>query len=406
MNSAQDTYCVNCFRLLHPSAEANQVLAASPEVVTVEPELLEEKTDEQEDSIEQPTQQALLHMESEETSIEEPPNIVTSAEEKTLPQLIPTLGDELGDIDDLLDINTRAMEEPDTSAPGYRRPTSRENQLARLWQQIGIKHAPMDEGRHNLSDGLDKRTTPRQRLLIYILTFALAILPFITKGQVTKALTTDESASALLASEMVIVPTDQPMLIAFDYDASYAGELLPAAKNVLNTLVSRQVPILTMATHVASTDMAALAFSELDTTPIDSQWTDLGYTPSQTGLRLVSTSWQAAFPLAAEPQNTLDATQVSHVLVFSDSLESSLAWIELFGSQVDVPIQMIVTERIYPLLLPYQDSGQLDLLVSGASVISDKDSSIRGDAGLFLFIGVIILAIWGTCAKSHESIGH
>ncbi len=407
-NSIQDLYCVSCFSLLHPTAETEKALAASPKVISAEPDQTEEKASEPELTDDQTDKQAMhpaAPIEDDFAQEQLPITSISSTEESSWPQLVPSPDDELGNIDDILDINTRTMEQPDSSAPGYRRPTSRENQLARLWQQIGIKHAPMDEGRHNLSESQEKRTTPRQRFLIYILTFALALLPFLTKGQITDALTTDESASGLLASELAIVPTDQPVLISFDYDASYAGELLPVAKNVLNTLVVRQVPVLTMTTRTTAADMSALVLSSLEADTLSVEWTDLGYTPGQTGLRLLAQSWQAAFPLCTT-ESTQNATQVSRVLVFSDSLETSLAWIELFGSQVDIPIQMVVTERIYPLLLPYEDSGQLDLLVSGVSATPDEESQIRGsDASLFLLVGVLVLAIWGTWTKSHESVG-
>jgi hypothetical protein len=111
--------------------------------------------------------------------------------------------------------------------------------------------------------------------------------------------------------------------------------------------------------------------------------------------------WQQ--PVLAGVSNIQD---FSLLLVFTDSPERGRAWVEqVLPMAGDVPLVMVASAQAAPLLQPYLNSGQIDVLVSGLaggvtyrSFSQTESRGLQGfwnayRIGVLLFIGIIALAV-------------
>jgi hypothetical protein len=166
------------------------------------------------------------------------------------------------------------------------------------------------------------------------------------------------------------LPVGAPVVLAFDYEAGFSGEMNPA----INTLISQLIIKNAYLTLVATTSSGpALAESLIhsntavqDTAGPYSYYTNLGYIPGGTlGLLGLATSPKTVLPYsldgnnvwAAAPLNTVATIKdFSAVIVLTNDSTTARAWIEQVGpflQEDSTPLLIVTSSQAEPLILPY-----------------------------------------------------
>lgn len=227
------------------------------------------------------------------------------------------------------------------------------------------------------------------------------------------------------------------VLVVIDYQPAYAPELETAAQGPLLDLLRMNARIAILSTHPAGPVLADRLLDAVengaDAFQPEEELVNLGYLPG-------GASGLQAFALA--PQRVIQSTFDTHrfpwqlpavsgietiadfnaVLVLTDSLEGGQAWIEQAGPLLDgTPLLMVASAQAGPLLLPYQQSGQIDGLVSGlvgggyySTIQANPDGPALQrlssyQAGLIVILGITLLGslaqLAGSRSKSTRSTG-
>jgi len=180
------------------------------------------------------------------------------------------------------------------------------------------------------------------------------------------------------------LPAGTPVLLAFDYEAGFSGEMNLAISALINQLMIKNSYLTLVTTTPAG---PALAESIIKTsTGLDglptaySNYTNLGYIPGGTmGLLGLATSPKAVLPFSLDqvdvwaipPLNTVSTiNDFSAVVVMTNDPDIARSWIEQVGPVLRVdgtPLLMITSSQAEPLIRPYVEAipSQVQGLVTG-----------------------------------------
>jgi hypothetical protein len=182
-----------------------------------------------------------------------------------------------------------------------------------------------------------------------------------------------------------MLPSDVAVLVAFDYEAGFAGEMNLAVANVITQLMNKNEYITLVSTISAGPAMAESVIQNAYADLSGSQgaylnYANLGYVPGGTmGLLGLVTSPKSILPYsldgsnvwAGAPLNTItDIGDFSAVIVMTNDPDTARIWIEQAGPQlleVGTPLLIITSAQAEPLIRPYFESSpkQVQGLVSG-----------------------------------------
>jgi len=180
------------------------------------------------------------------------------------------------------------------------------------------------------------------------------------------------------------LPVGASVLLAFDYEAGFSGEMNLAVSTAISQLLMKNA-FMTLVTTTSSG--AALAESlmnaSLSTAGIPegtSAYTNLGYIPGGTlGLLGLATSPRAVLPYsldgdnvwAAAPLNTISGVaDFSAVLLITHDPDIARSWIEQVGpllQEAGTPLLLITSAQAEPLVRPYYEAvpAQVQGMVPG-----------------------------------------
>ena len=282
--------------------------------------------------------------------------------------------DNLLDAEQVISLPHRAV------SAASRRASEVEQREAELFRQIATEPAPLDQPtRLALPQGTG-RLSKVGRVLIYLLVLLAALTPTFSGGQ-TRFWVRPREGVAAFAQDIKSLREDSMVLISFDYDPAYAGELDPLILAVVRHLKRQSVRVAAMSIKPGGIGLALQVYAELSAEdPAYTMGEDfdvLGYLPGQeAGLSALSKGLGAAFAgdlgeRATEGPSSIlrDADTLADfagIIVVSDSSEAVRLWLEQVQRRVDVPVDALVTARVEPMLVPYQQSGQLRSLIGGA----------------------------------------
>jgi hypothetical protein len=218
------------------------------------------------------------------------------------------------------------------------------------------------------------------------------------------------------------LPSGAPVLLAFDYEAGFSGELNTAVSTLIDQLIQKNTFITLVATSPSG---PALAESMIQSgtnaqggAGSYSYYTNLGYVPGGTaGLLGLATTPKTVLPYSLDgnniwafaPLNSIATIKdFSAVIVLTNDSTTARSWIEQVGPYLQedsTPLLFITSTQAEPLILPYyratppQVQGLVTGLVGGlayARTLSNISQSGAWDAfSMGITASVLIVFVGG-----------
>ena len=178
------------------------------------------------------------------------------------------------------------------------------------------------------------------------------------------------------------LPVDAPVLLIFDYDAALAGELEAAAAPLIDYMILQKAPRLSLISSTPAGPGLAEQFMSLKNTQASSyyhagqQFINLGYLPGgAAGVLAFAEDPATTKPVSINGENAWETPALQDVSRLSDfaaiilltsDIENARIWIEQTESvRGDVSFLVVSSAQSGPMILPYQQSGQIDVILTG-----------------------------------------
>ena len=418
LNPAQNTFCHRCLSALVPMAQEaapveEDVAASVPAPVDIaedqQPPSVDRTEIEEVETLVKAREEAQGEAEADLGTGGTEENEEAGPEEAREP-LPDIIAPPLAGIDDLLPLEDVVSLPHRAAIPVPMEPTEADEHDAELFQRIAGEPAPLHEPARTILPKTVSVLPKTGRILLYLLVLLAALIPSFTGDLFGPWVRARESVAAA-AQLFGTLPDDAVVLISFDYDPAYAGEMDPLALAVVRHLAKRSVRMVAMSTKPAGLGLAEQVYrtvsEETSGLCYGKDYAILGYLPGQeSGLRTLAKSLGAAFKtdyLQGRPLADLSVTHglttingFTHVIVLSDDSQIVRTWIEQVQSRNDIKLHALVTSRIEPMLIPYRESGQLTSLIAGSygsieypvasGVLSRQGNLTDAYAGLFLVL--------------------
>lgn len=272
------------------------------------------------------------------------------------------------------------------------------------------------------SSSVPEKKLPRQilRWLVASLVFLVVAYPvFSTKQIIPLPLNYPPELTA--AHEILIgLPPASPVLLVFDYEPAYSGEIEVTAAPMVDYLFFKNTHVVILSTSPTGSTLAEHflnATQSQHNLQSGLQYTNLGYlaggasgvlsfveNPSQTIPRAIDGSlpWQTLLLLDIHTLADFKA-----VIVLTDNSDTARIWVEQTGSKLgETPLLMAISAQAEPMIRPFYDSKQIKGLVTGlaggkayeqALQLSGLGQKYWDSFGSGLFIAELIIllgALW------------
>jgi hypothetical protein len=227
---------------------------------------------------------------------------------------------------------------------------------------------------------MDKKLPQRiLRWVVTALVFLVVALPIVSGRQTTSA-PTIYPPELVAAREIIFgLPPASPVLLVFDYEPAYSGELEVTAASMMDNLLfsgARLAILSTSPTGPALAEHFLNTFQSKYNYQSGLQYTNLGYlaggasgvlsfvlNPSQTIPQAMDGSlpWQS--PLLQDVQSLAD---FKAMIIITDNSDTARIWVEQAGTTPGAPpLLMAISAQAEPMIRPYYDSKQIKGLVTG-----------------------------------------
>ncbi|GAB4522835.1 MAG: hypothetical protein Fur0018_05110 [Anaerolineales bacterium] len=278
--------------------------------------------------------------------------------------------------------------------------------------QIGLLRSLLDgEGRPAAVRGAPRLTT--QRILRWIISLILlaAVGWGVISGQggsILPEIPAPEVQAVFQQIEMLL--PGQPVLMAFDYQTAYAGEMDSVVSPLLAHLTLRGTPLVALSTQPEGMVLAehALLPAVIRGYRSGEQYINLGYLPGgTTGLASLAQRLRSAVPTTASGvsawelpmlQNVQSVQDFGMVIVLTDDPDTARQWIEQVGTRYPAtPLVLGVSAQAGPMLSPYYPN-QIDGLIAGplGGAAYERQTGMSGPAqktGNALSLGVLLAVL-------------
>jgi len=186
------------------------------------------------------------------------------------------------------------------------------------------------------------------------------------------------------------LPEASPVLVVFDYQPGYAGEMESAASPVIDHLMTRNALLSFISSSPTGVLMGERMMAVQNQRRVETgqnvyelnvQYVDLGYLPGgAAGIQVFATRprdtlgrdvvFGDLWTLPALQGVTVDGvTKLSNfaaVIVLTDNPDTGRMWVEQAGPALGgKPLMMVISAQAEPMIRPYYDSGQLYGMVTG-----------------------------------------
>jgi hypothetical protein len=221
-------------------------------------------------------------------------------------------------------------------------------------------------------------TLASQRVLRWVISALLILLVaffLLTGSQSVPLPAAPLEESSRIASVLISLPDDAPVLMVFDYEPALAGELEAAAAPFVDRVLGFRHPRVT----ILSTSPTGGALAERFFRNTQAQhnyqpeqnYINLGYLPGGTiGILSFAENPRAAMPSllwdSVVAQGVNGFSDYAVVILLTDQAETARAWVEqTAGYRESHPLLVISSAQAGPMIQPYLVSGQVNGLVNG-----------------------------------------
>ena len=181
------------------------------------------------------------------------------------------------------------------------------------------------------------------------------------------------------------LPSGAPVLLAFDYEAGYSGEMNLAISTVVTQLMVKSAYLTVVATTPSGPALAESIIRDVSTASggasgAYTNYTDFGYVPGGTmGLLGLANSPKTVLPYSLDgnsvweiaPLNTIsNISDFSAVIVLTNESDTARSWIEQVGPFLQgsgTPLLIVTSSQAEPLIRPYYEASppQVQGMVAG-----------------------------------------
>ena len=185
--------------------------------------------------------------------------------------------------------------------------------------------------------------------------------------------------------QIQILPSGSPVLLAFDYEAGFSGEMKPAVNTLLSQLMNKNAFLAFVTTSTAGPALAeSMLVASQESSAVGAasytNYANLGFIPGgSTGLLGLATSLRSLMPYSltgesvwlATPLNVIDSiTDFSAVIVITSDPGTARSWIEQVGPFLKAegkPLLFITSSQAEPLIHPFFEAvpSQVQGMVAG-----------------------------------------
>jgi hypothetical protein len=264
----------------------------------------------------------------------------------------------------------------------------------------------------------DKRRLPRSIWGVIGLTMFSLIATLLWSGSSVTALPQPAEANLVgITTKIDSMSPEAVVLVGIDYDVSLAGEVENAALPVLVHLMRKQVSLVFVSTRPTGPALANhlldLGMNWLPDYP-DGKAFVFSYLPGgAAGLLQMAVSPRQALAIVTDGTNPWLSQELSQiqkisdfslVILLTDSSSSGRDWLEQVQLRLDdTPLYAIVSRQAEPILLPYQNSGQIQSLMAGISdganyeriylFTTNNQQMLRAYQGALLFMAILLVCV-------------
>jgi hypothetical protein len=190
----------------------------------------------------------------------------------------------------------------------------------------------------------------------------------------TKAFLEDYVQGSLLA--------DAPVLMIFDYDAALAGELEASAAPLIDYMILQKAPRLSLISSNPLGSGLAEQFMSLENTQASlyyqagQQFINLGYLPGgPAGVLAFAEDPKKTKPFSIDGESAWETpvlqgvsrlSDFAAIILLTDNMETARIWIEQTeAARGNAHFLVVSSAQSGPMLLPYHQSGQVDVMLTG-----------------------------------------
>ncbi len=227
------------------------------------------------------------------------------------------------------------------------------------------------------------------------------------------------------------LPPGKPVLLVFDYQTAYAGEMDATIRPLLAHLMIHGTPFATVSTHPEGMLLAEHALS-----PVAQElgyrsgehYINLGYIPGgATGMANFAQQMRKALPTTAgglpaweSPllQNVNTPQDFGMLIVLADDPDTARMWVEQVGTRYpNLPLMLGLSAQAAPMLAPYYPT-QVDGSIAGAlgGAAYERQTGLNGPsqergtafslgilaAVLLIIVGASIQFIWTASSQNNH----
>jgi hypothetical protein len=277
---------------------------------------------------------------------------------------------------------------------------------ARLWQEL-IARSTQPSTQEMPRPQVKKTRDRVERWLVYGIVLLAVLVPLLTGVDLSQVFVLGDPLTTGAAEAYGVVngtvTADAPVLIAFDYDPSFMGELQLQAEALLHHLTLREARIIIVS---LTPEGAAMAQQAIDEVLVDrnylsgEDYVNLGYLPGEAvGIRSLAlhpryllgqafNGGDLGEMLTLGGEESLRLDDMALIGVLTSSANDLRWWVEQKTaledeSDMQLPLVAGVSAAIEPLVRPYydMDSPQIDGLIVGLAGAVDYESEMDWLAG-------------------------
>ncbi len=299
--------------------------------------------------------------------------------------------------------------------------------------QIGLLRSMLESEGQPVPLTAPPRITP-QRLLRWLI--GLLLLTAITWGFFSG---TGSSIQPVVPAPEVqavfrqvdALPLGKPVLLVFDYQTAYAGEMDATIRPLLAHLMIHGTPFATVSTHpegMLLAEHALLPVARERGYRSDEHYLNLGYIPGgATGIANFAQQMREALPTTAEGRPAWESPWLQNIntpqdfgmlIVLADDPDTARMWVEQVGTRYpNLPLMLGLSAQAAPMMTPYyptQVDGIIAGMLGGAAYERqtglDGPSQERGAtfslgilvAVCLIIVGASIQFIWTASSKNNH----